>query len=412
MKSNYLVQLATIITMTFLFSCSNKDVEPREEENDDEEQVIPEPEKEALIKEDKTYNWHYGEVTFSKMQRDGKVIVVGKSNSTSAKVFRLDQDGKFDPTFNIDQDKTWLISKIDCMDLQSNGSVILGGSFYVNSTFCNIIRLTSTGLLDRTFNHHKAKYFSGSYMSFKSISTVFVQNDDKIVLAVSCRIENGYLSRLNQDGTEDTSYKGMLLLRLSTYYHPEIYSIAQLPDGRLVASGFLTFYGDGLDNRSYMAIINTNGRVDPSFNYRYSPDKVVLTIQNGKILVSGQFPLVSDPNLRDTNYLYAGIFRLNLDGSIDETFQKYTTNVIPSSILVLPDNSFVTCSNALYNPQFARESRVSVFDSNGKKKHYLRFFDSAVSANKIYRQPNGRYLVIGKVPVNNGNIIIFPVTIK
>ncbi|MCX6950749.1 MAG: immunoglobulin domain-containing protein [Verrucomicrobia bacterium] len=97
-----------------------------------------------------------------------------------------------------------------------------------------------------------------------------------------------------------------------------------LRDGRLLLSGFNRI--EGLDTR--LAMLDTNGRLDRSFSSSaYSVDMAQQA--DGRLVMAGQ---VLWPDGRAYRYL----FRLNLDGSIDTSFDPGTA-IAAELVVPLPD---------------------------------------------------------------------------
>ena len=117
--------------------------------------------------------------------------------------------------------------------------------------------------------------------------------------------------------------------------------IAPLPNGGAVIVGFFTDAG-GISGQNYVARINADGSVDPTFS---APDildfsvwiKSVLVQQDGKILLGGTFTLKLDESTWVRH-----IARLNADGTPDLPFMTNVLNAVGFSdeieaLALLPD---------------------------------------------------------------------------
>jgi uncharacterized delta-60 repeat protein len=98
-------------------------------------------------------------------------------------------------------------SRVDNLDIQSDGKAILGGIYSFGPSFTpvnGICRVNTNGTLDTTFNA------GGSGFVGASIYDVKVQPDDKIIVGGSFSTYNGFtynnIIRLNADGSIDTSF--------------------------------------------------------------------------------------------------------------------------------------------------------------------------------------------------------------
>jgi len=190
--------------------------------------------------------------------------------------------------------------------LQPDGKLLVGGDFRtLNRELRNRVgRLNPDGTLDESFDAKQ-----GPNAAVRSIA---LQSDGRIVIGgffdkVHSTNRN-HIARLLADGT------------LDRYFDPgagadnPVFAVAVHPDGRIVMGGsFATVNGI---NRAGIALLESSGKVSTSFDPGQGIDGTVLAlaVQNdGKILVGGEFATVngvSQPNLA----------RLNLDGSLDRTF--------------------------------------------------------------------------------------------
>ena len=138
------------------------------------------------------------------IQADGKIIVVGPFttfNSEARKdIARLNVDGTIDASFN---SGTGTNSSITTVALQSDGKIIIGGSFTTyNGTVVNkIARLNSDGTLDASFTGTGAN---------STVLSTSIQPDGKIIIVGIFNSYNGTaaygIARLNINGTIDASF--------------------------------------------------------------------------------------------------------------------------------------------------------------------------------------------------------------
>ncbi len=155
---------------------------------------------------------------------------------------------------------------------------------------------------------------------------------------VNCVLSHGNqtLVRINDPGAVD-----------STFAHEEIYGsiydMVTQPDGRTVIGGYFTAYGamfsDGIVR------IHPDGTVDQSFEQGAGanalPVGAVARQPDGKILVGGKFTAIRGGN---RNFLA----RLNVDGTLDTTFNPGTGPNVPANagrgincIVVQPDGKIL-----------------------------------------------------------------------
>ena len=217
------------------------------------------------------------------LQSDGKILVGGSFTTykglTQNYIARLNTNGSLDTSFNIG---TGFNSNVNGLALQSDGKILVGGFFttYKGLAQIRIARLNTDGSLDTSFN------IGTGFGS--SISAIALQSDGKIVVGGSFTTYKGltqnYIARLNTDGSLDSSFD------IGTGFNSNINAIALQSDGKILVGGNFTTYKGLAQNR--IARLNTDGSLDSSFNIGTGFDSTIngLTLQtNGKILVTGNF---------------------------------------------------------------------------------------------------------------------------
>jgi uncharacterized delta-60 repeat protein len=128
------------------------------------------------------------------IQPDGKILLGGRFNNFNgnsvARLVRLNEDGSIDSSFNVG---AGFDNYIYAMALQSDGKIIVGGSFlyYNGNSQKRILRLNTNGSLDTTFD-------SGTGFSKGDVRSILVQPDDRILVG----------------GTFSGTYKNVVALRL------------------------------------------------------------------------------------------------------------------------------------------------------------------------------------------------------
>ncbi len=239
------------------------------------------------------------------LQDDGRILVAGSIGSFNGTIVgnlvRLNPDGSLDNSFLQGSGTDATAGQIYSLAVQKDGKILIGGSFAtVNGTPRNYIaRLNSDGSLDATF-------LQGMTGADNEITSLALQSDGRILIAgffsrVNGVFENG-IARLNSDGSLDTAF---FANPVST---GGARGVAVQPDGRIVIGGMLTsINGIGVTN---FARLLPNGSRDSSFSFsgRFQHMSFVsFTFQHdGKILIMTTAP--------------GRFFRLNTDGSVDNTF--------------------------------------------------------------------------------------------
>lgn len=274
-------------------------------------------------------------IAASHVQADNKILIVGSFNNYNAYgrsgLIRLLADGTPDITFN--NNAPGVLGSASCLAQQSDGKVIIGGSIisynWVSQNF--ITRVKTDGRLDSSFTPG-----SGTDSWVNSIA---IQPDNKIIIAGNFNYYNGVprakLARLNSDGTLDNSFQ------IGSGFNGQLYSVMLQPDGKILAAGsFSDFNGNA---RNCIVRLLSNGSIDSSFvSTGYSSSTIFYTAYlqgNGQIVVAGNFSSYNSTTIQD-------VARINSDGSLDVNFSPGTgTNGIIYSVVVQPDGKPVLAGN-------------------------------------------------------------------
>jgi uncharacterized delta-60 repeat protein len=256
-------------------------------------------------------NTFNGGVSTSFLQKDGKFIMAGsfsKFNDTKAtRITRFNADGTIDPTFNNTGTATSNIQKVIS---QPDGKIFIAGTFTIYNGIARkgVARLNTDGSLDNTFDPGSGLGLVGSYNH-----TMVLQSDGKIIVGGSFKSFNGTTAgnivRINPDGKQDTTF------HMGTGFNARIFSMVLQTDGKVIISGSFNAYNTIPCN--FLVRLNPAGGLDNTFNTGGSgPDSQASSIllqDDGKILITGTF---KNYNGSARN----GIARLNADGTLDNTF--------------------------------------------------------------------------------------------
>ncbi|WP_244199295.1 T9SS sorting signal type C domain-containing protein [Flavobacterium psychrolimnae] len=225
-----------------------------------------------------------GKVYCSLIQTDGKIILGGSFTSFNGvnvgKLIRLNADGSRDVTFNSSQGTTTYA--IYACDLQSDGSIIIGGSFtnYNGVAASRVARILPNGNLDPTF--------AIGYGANSLVEEVHIQQDGKIILGGSFTSFNGTacgrIIRLNSNGTVDATFLQ------GTGFDANVSALATQADGKILVGGdFLNFNSV---KASRIIRLNPDGSIDNSFISGSGFSNVVEVIKvnaAGAIMIGGSF---------------------------------------------------------------------------------------------------------------------------
>ncbi|MFN0277662.1 MAG: FG-GAP-like repeat-containing protein [Pyrinomonadaceae bacterium] len=229
-----------------------------------------------------------------------------------------------------------------------------------------------------------------------------VQPDGKILVGGAFIFANGIsrkgLARLNPDGSLDTSFNasGSGLLSGS------VLEIVLQPDGRILVGGSFTNY-NGVAARGLMRL-NADGSLDTTFNPVgtgvYGGRVTSIVIQpDGKIIVAGQ------GTLGYNDVANAGIFRINPDGSIDNTFVSgfpTTSNISIEQVALQSDGKIVIAMD--FNSTYGGVEVSSLLRINSDATLDSSFDVGSDFQGSIYGlaiQSDGRIVIGGFFSVDN-----------
>jgi uncharacterized delta-60 repeat protein len=221
------------------------------------------------------------------IQTDGKIVVGGSFTNFNGDaeqdyIARLNSNGTPDTSFN---PTVALSGFIDPIVIQTDGKILVGGqftNFNGDAEQDYIARLNSNGTPDTSFNPTVALS--------AELYSVAIQDDGKILVGGNFLNFNGdaeqdYIARLNSNGTPDTSFNPTVA------FTDTIQIIAIQDDGKILVGGdYLDFNGDA--KKGSFTRINSDGTPDTSFNptVAFNATTTSIIIQDdGKILVGGLF---------------------------------------------------------------------------------------------------------------------------
>ena len=333
-----------------------------------------------------------GDVNCLALQSDGKVLIGGSFTSWGGtprnRIARLTTAGVLDATFSPGNGPS---NQVRTIAVLSAGKLLVGGDFgnYNGTNRANIARVNTDGTLDATFDPGTGAY--------TRVSAIAVQPDGKAVLGGSFPVYNGVgrrnVARVNADGSLDSAYA------TNTGANDVVYDCKLQPDGKiLIAGNFTLVNGTG---RNRIARLNTDGSVDPTFAPPSGATASVYSIAlqpDGKILIAGEFGYVNG-SVRNR------VARLNADGSTDLTFNPGTGgNSDAYRVILQPDGKvllgglFTQFNGAAHGGLVRLTSTGAVdntFTTGTGMDSYL--YDIAL-------QPDGKIIVGGNFTVYNGTL--------
>ncbi len=280
------------------------------------------------------------------LQADGKIVVVGSAffqSSSGFVVVRYTSAGQLDTSFNTNGKVLTQVSAngddASSVAIQSDGKIVVVGSSGDTKKNFVVVRYTSVGQLDTSFNANGIVITAVSSNQDLASSTV-VQADGKIVVAGSSGTTLNWrfaIVRYTSDGQLDTSFNANGIVITVVGDEGRANSVAIQSDGKIVAVGYATVSG----NREFAVVRYTStGQLDTSFNgngkvvtaigYSHDYGNSVAIQSDGKIVVAGSAGISGNPG-DDIIYNFV-VVRYTSTGQLDTSFNnngKAVTAVSP-----------------------------------------------------------------------------------
>lgn len=314
---------------------------------------------------------------------------------------QFSQPGELDTTFNFGRPHSFFTDPnnpfpgyglnhdavIHAIALQPDGKLIIGGDFneYNGINLNRIARINSDGSLDGSFDQ-------GDSGANGTIHSIILQPNGKVIIGGNFTLYNNTprnrITRLNQNGSIDTTFNP---LNGPGGFLQTIICLALQPDGKLLIGGDFISYNGITRNR--IARLNIDGSLDTTFNPGMGADGRVESISlqpDGKMIIGGGFV-----NFNGTSR--GRIARLNADGSLDISFNPGTgaNNAVYSTILQSDGKviigGFFTSFNGLTT--FNKIARLNTDGSRDFTFNPVSFVSDRIRS--ISLQPDGKILVCG-----------------
>jgi uncharacterized delta-60 repeat protein len=248
-----------------------------------------------------------------------------------------------DQSFNTQVQTTReLSSGVYSLKVLPNNKILVAGKFnnYNGQFVNNLVRINQNGSLDSTFN-------TDLDLSQSIIYSIIIQNDEKIVLMGygfylnGIRYNSRKIIRLNQNGTFDSTFNSEITQGIE--------AVKSDISGRIIVSGSLQIVENGINRNKGLVRLNVNGAVDLAFDFYVEDftlqgDKIIYArgISGGKLvyrlnedgsndpsftvtylaLSSANSILIPLPDGKTFFFANSNLFRLNIDGGIDSSFQN------------------------------------------------------------------------------------------
>ena len=264
----------------------------------------------------------------------GRILATTQTkNSLGLTIVRLKPDGSADTGFgnkggvNISLGTDQIFQSNNTLTLQPDGKILVAvGQSKKNNTATLVFRLNENGSRDSSFNNNGYTSYTPDGLGAALIWPLGLQPSKKIISYGS-----HVLIRFNEDGTRDMSFgnngsiKGKDTVYTGRTWYESLYNLKVLPDGRFMCFGKLTLTdheGGGYStNKVYR--FTKNGQPDNSFN------------STGQVTIFSQYYLNREPQLvhlllqPDEKFLFYDnvewegdnkIYRYLKNGKIDKSF--------------------------------------------------------------------------------------------
>ncbi|MBF0694941.1 MAG: T9SS type A sorting domain-containing protein [Flavobacterium sp.] len=293
---------------------------------------------------------------------------------------RLNQDGSLDSSFS------HTLDAVEYFEVQPDGKILVTA---VSDLQYTIYRLNEDGSLDPTFN------FSAEGLASQRF---FLLPDGKIIILGQQDTYMVNIMRLNNNGSLDSSF----YVSDTGYNSLVVNAVLPLTDGRLIVGGYFDSYDESQFENLMM--LSQDGTLNTSFNFDTEHETIPvptvedLAIQaNGKILVAFNGGLYA----ANINQSFGSIVRLNLDGSIDESFQPNIDNQ-SIAVTVLPNQDIIVQvrHNSAYNT--AQIDGVAKLDSNGARDSSFNNEGFSGAVLSMVCQPDGKIILGGEFKYFDG----------
>lgn len=342
-----------------------------------------------------------GSIYSATVLTDDKILLTGDFTQLNGisrnQIAKLNSNGTLDTTFDT---SIGVSSSVFDAKVQSDGKILVFGSFTtINGVSRNsIARLNTDGTLDTSFDVGTGVIFG---VEQEQIADLLIQPDGKIIICGTFLNYNGTpsrcIARLNSNGSIDTSFN----IGTGTNYY--ISRLALQSDGKIIISGIFTSYnGTGIN---HIARLNTNGTLDTTFSIGSGVTSENMTPAILNIAIQNDNKLILCGGLQTINGVIKNkIVRLNLDGSIDTSFNigtgflqnsSYTNNWGMHDLKILSNNKIIVVGDcATFNGIVKR--RMALLNSDGSLD---LFFNASYGTNdltlSIAMQPDGKSIIAG-----------------
>lgn len=290
---------------------------------------------------------------YTALQNDGKIVIGATSSDghgdyIKAILYRVNEDGTTDPSFNFTE--SFNDGILRNVHLQSTGKSIISGALWsaTDTAERKLVRFSSDGSVDASFGTNGSVYASTAFEDYAGIFKIF--SNDEIVLSYKTGI-----AKYTADGKLDSSFGANGIASFLPQTGGSILDILVLHDGKLLLPVYISssnkyyfyrFNADGSADETF----GTNGSVELSYGLAQQQGCIAIA-DDGKILASLSTPFsvarfMEDGSI-DQSFGSNGIYDLNFS-DYDSMPGRYTSGLYTTSkstLTIQPDNKVIFLSS-------------------------------------------------------------------
>ena len=227
-----------------------------------------------------------------------------------------DEQGGAVPGFSAQLEATMVLEAgVDCIGVQADGKLLVGGNFQVAGAPANLVRLNADGSVDGGFNGN-----AGPMLYPKKI--VCAADGTTLVAGLASAENVGFVRRLLPNGDVDATFQAPAVQGF-------VHDLVVLPDGKLLVAGKLSEQPESVVFRLLL-----DGRLDG--DWWMAADGPVLSLAeagNGQVAAGGAFEMIGEvarpglalltdgrPAFHGTSTTGSGAFRVYLAAVPGETY--------------------------------------------------------------------------------------------
>ncbi len=269
-------------------------------------------------------------VSTIQIQPDGRILIGGAFTSVAgtARVYiaRLNADGTLDTSFvgpSFGGTGGW---QVYALALQPDGKILVGGTFYFSggpfagSKFrSGMIRVTSSGGVDTSFDTGDGAHLTGNTSNLSIVRSISLQRDGSVVMGGDFTGFGGathnHLARVSSTGAVDSTFNPSA--------DDTVYTTLLQGDGKVLAGGGFGHLNSAV--RNSFGRINGDGSLDTIFGSGTGSTRYVYDFAmqaDGKVILCGDYATIQGVANVTVARLFTGL--PGLPGSVQFSAPTYT----------------------------------------------------------------------------------------